>query len=150
MIPKLQNNTDVPAQKQLVFSTVVCFGGMMPELEKYLTGFMSDKSNIYCLVNDGSSDTGLKKMNVACTMIFYINRSKTVELEWDEIASLVPTRWLCLERCCQKGTKKFEALVSMFQSRTDESSKQDGGNEDDDKKTLATRFRRLKNDYKDP
>ena len=38
----------------------------------------------------------------------------------------------------------------MFQSRTDESSKQDGGNEDDDKKTLATLFRRLKNDYIDP
>ena len=38
----------------------------------------------------------------------------------------------------------------MFQSRTDESSKQEGGNEDDDKKTLATRFRRLKTDYKDP
>ena len=57
-----------------------------------------------------------------------------VGLEWDEIARFVPTRWLCLERCCQKETKKFEALVSMFQSRTDESSKQDGGNEDDDKK----------------
>ena len=222
---------------------------------------MSDKSNIYNLVNDGSSDTGLKKMNVACTMIFDINRSKTVEmsyfdmcsttwedaskastlftaindamkkrhvdwsncvsigvdntnsnvgrhnslssrilqcnksthidgcschlahlaaskggaaftdvsgfnmeqrhvdlyyyfkgstrrkgillvyiyfvgLEWDGIARFVPTRWLCLERCCQKETEKFEDLVSMFQSRTDESSKQDGGNENDDKKLL--------------
>ena len=51
-------------------TTCILNGAMMPELEKYLTGFMSDKSNIYSLVNDGSSDTGLKKMNVACTMIF--------------------------------------------------------------------------------
>ena len=68
-------------------TTCILNGDMMPELEKYLTGFISDKSNIYRLVNDGSSDTGLKKMNVACTMIFYINRSKTVEMKFFDMSS---------------------------------------------------------------
>ena len=51
-------------------TTCILNGAMMPKLEKYLTGYMSDKLNVYGLVNDGSSDTGLKKINIACALIY--------------------------------------------------------------------------------
>ena len=69
-----------------------------------------------------------------------------VGLEWDEIARFVPTRWLCLERCCQKETKKFEALVYELTRAANKTAV----TKITIKKTPATRFRRLKNDYKDP
>ena len=62
----------------------------------------------------------------------------------------IAKRWLCLERCCQKVPNKFEALTSMFSSRTESSCKQDDGKEDDDIKNRLTRFKRLKNNYQDP
>ena len=45
-----------------------------------------------------------------------------VGLEWEEFTRFIRTRWLCLEKCCDKELKKYPALRSMFQSRTGESS----------------------------
>ena len=89
LFPKMFSDSKIAKQYGCARTKTTCIlnGAMMPELKKYLTGFTSDKSNIHSLVNDGSSDTGLKKMNVACTMIFYINRSKTIEMEFFDMRS---------------------------------------------------------------
>lgn len=254
-------------------TTCILNNAMMPELDSYITNYMSNKDNVYSLVNDGSSDTGLKKMNIACTLLFDVNRSNKVEMkffdmcstsgedaskastlfdaidgamrkrdvdwsncisvgvdntnsnigrhnsllsrigkcnentyiagcschlahlaagrggsaftaasgfdmeqhqvdlyyyfkgstrrkgilleymefvgvDWDEMSRFVPTRWLCLERCCEKENKKFQALVSLFTSRVADSSKEDRGTEDST--SMKTRFRRLKKDFQDP
>ena len=51
--------------------------------------------------------------------------SDFVGLEWESIIRYVKTRWLSLEKCCDKEIRKFPALRSMFLSRTH------GGMEDD-------------------
>lgn len=57
-----------------------------------------------------------------------------VDLEWGEIVRYVSTRWLSLEKCCDKEIRKYPALKSMFISR----------NESD------ARFLRLHASYEDP
>ena len=57
-----------------------------------------------------------------------------VDLEWGEIIGYVSTRWLSLERCCDKEIKKYPALKSMFLSRDDQDA----------------RFLRLQASYQDP
>ena len=57
-----------------------------------------------------------------------------VDLEWGEIIRYVSTRWLSLEKCCDKEIRKYPALKSMFTSR----------NESD------ARFVRLQGSYRDP
>ena len=56
-----------------------------------------------------------------------------VDLEWEDIVRYVSTRWLSLEKCCDKELKKFPALKAMFQSRDDKDA----------------RFLRLKASYED-
>ena len=46
----------------------------MPVIKDYLHGQM--KLEPFSIVNDGTSDTGLKKMNAACALIFDITRLK--------------------------------------------------------------------------
>ena len=72
--------------------------------------------------------------------MFYTSCSlKIYQIRWNSIVLLGKVkRWLCLERYCPKETKKFEALTSMFSSRTDSSSKQDVGKEDDDIKNRGS------------
>ena len=36
------------------------------------------REQLYSLVNDGSSDSGVEKMNLVCTLIFDVNKSKQV------------------------------------------------------------------------
>ena len=51
-----------------------------------------------------------------------------LDLEWETMRRFVTTRWLCLEKCCEKELRQYEAFKSMFESRTGGSSKQDRGN----------------------
>lgn len=39
----------------------------------------------YCLVNDGSNDSSIKKMNATCALIFDVNRSKMVEFRFFDV-----------------------------------------------------------------
>ena len=59
-------------------TTLILNGAMMPELKAYVVGRM--QGSPYSLVNDGTSNTGIKKMNAACALIFYVNRSKEVKM----------------------------------------------------------------------
>ena len=52
---------------------------MMPSLTDYLTSYM--KENLFSLVNDGSSDTGIQKMNAVCAHIFDVNQSNKMEIK---------------------------------------------------------------------
>ena len=45
----------------------------MPELKKYFCGVMKDGP--FSVVNDGSNDNILRKMNATCAVIVYVNRS---------------------------------------------------------------------------
>ena len=56
-----------------------------------------------------------------------------VDLEWEEVVRYVSTRWLSLEKCCDRELKSFPALKAMFLSR-DESD---------------ARFLRLKHSFED-
>ena len=53
---------------------------MRPLLRNELTEYM--KKEAFSLLNDGSSDTGLKKMNAVAVNIFDVNRSKKVECKF--------------------------------------------------------------------
>ena len=53
---------------------------MMPSLKAYLTAYM--KIDKFAIVNNGSSDTGLEKMNVVCIHIFDVDRSNKVEVKF--------------------------------------------------------------------
>ena len=73
-----------------------------------------------------------------------------VGLEWEDLSRFVETRWLCLERCCDKEQQKYPALKSLFASRTESSLRQDKGNEEDDERSTKKRFKRLKKAFADP
>ena len=55
-------------------TTQILNGAMMPELKAYA------EESPYSLVNDCTGDTGIKKMNAACALIFDVNRSKEVKM----------------------------------------------------------------------
>ena len=50
---------------------------MRPSLKSTLVDHMQEHP--FTLVNDGTSDCGVQKMNVLCAYIFHINNSKRVE-----------------------------------------------------------------------
>ena len=52
----------------------------MPALQRYLVGYM--KTQPFSLTNDGTSNTGVKKMNVTCAMTFDVRTSIKVELKF--------------------------------------------------------------------
>ena len=79
-----------------------------------------------------------------------IEHLQFVGLEWEDMSRFVKTRWLCLERCCDKEQRKYPALKSLFTSRTESTLRQDKGNEDDDEKRTKKRFKRLKKAFVDP
>ena len=45
-----------------------------------------------------------------------------VDKEWENFARYLTTRWLSLEKCCDKELKKIAPLKSMFADRIRESS----------------------------
>ena len=64
----------------LVFNVVI-----MRSLKKYLVHWLSKEP--YALVNDGSSDADIKKMNDPYALIYHVNRSREVEFKCYNIIS---------------------------------------------------------------
>ena len=61
-------------------TTQILNGAMMPALQKHLVAYM--KTQPFSLTNDGTSDTGIKKMNATCALIFDVRTSKEVEMNF--------------------------------------------------------------------
>ena len=57
-------------------TTQILNGAMRNEFKSYVVQKMKEEP--YSLVNDGTGDTGLKKMNAACVMIFDVTKSSEV------------------------------------------------------------------------
>ena len=73
--------------------------------------------------------------------------------EWENFTRFVSTRWLCLERCCDKEYRKFEGLKSMFLSRSEKESRceiGDGLEAPENMKNSKNRFSRLQKAFRDP
>ena len=64
-------------------TTCIMNQAMRPLVQNELTEYM--KEELFSLLNDGSSDTGLKKMNAVAVDIFDVNRSKKVEFTFYDI-----------------------------------------------------------------
>ena len=64
----------------LTKTTCIMNQAMRPLLRNELTEYMKEEP--FSLLNDGSSDTGLKKMNAVAVNIFDVNRSKKVECKF--------------------------------------------------------------------
>ena len=60
------------------------------------------KIRLFSLINDGTSDTGVKKMNAVCALIFNVRTSKEVELK------------LC--NMCPKTDENISTAESLFQA----------------------------------
>ena len=78
---------------------------MMPSLKDYLTSYMKD--NLFSLVNDGSSDTGIQKMNAVCAHIFDVNRSNKMEIKLYDMC-------ITSGEDCSKAETLFNAIDSAF------------------------------------
>ena len=78
----------------------------MPSLHDYIVSYM--KTNPFTLVNDGSSDTGISKMNPCRALIFDISNSDKVCLKFFDMC---PTTG---EDCC-KSEALFNAIDSALQ-----------------------------------
>ena len=72
----------------------------------YVVTYM--KTNPFGLVNDGSSDTGINKMNPACAFIFDVNNSNKLCLKFFDMC---PTTG---EDCCKSETL-FNAIDSALE-----------------------------------
>ena len=74
---------------------------MMPNLHDYIVSYMKEQP--YSLVNDGSSDSGVDKMNPVCALIFDVNKSKQVSFKFYD---------MCVTRGehCSKAATLFDAI----------------------------------------
>ena len=61
-------------------STCVLNGAMKPALKSSLIEYMIEGP--FSLVNDGTSDTAIKRMNALCALIFHVNNGKRVEFKF--------------------------------------------------------------------
>ena len=73
---------------------------MMPALKSLLLDIRKEQP--YALVNDGTSDTGLKKMNAVCCHIFDVDTSKRVEFQFYNMCANSGEH-------CSKASTLFEA-----------------------------------------
>ena len=69
--------------------------------------------------------------------------------EWQDIIRFVLTRWLSLELFCKEVSKKYKELQFMFQSRPNDSNKEDSGMAES-KKQVEARFARFKKAFAGP
>ena len=82
-------------------------GAMMHSLMAYLTAYM--KIDIFAIVNNGSSDTGLEKINVVYTHIFDAERSNKVELKFFNMCTTSGEH-------CSTAESPFNAIDNVFTS----------------------------------
>ena len=61
-------------------TTQILNGAIMPALQKHLVDYM--KTQPFSLTNDGTSDTGIKKVNATCALIFDVRTTKEVEMKF--------------------------------------------------------------------
>ena len=61
----------------------------------------------FALLNNGSSDTGLKKMNALCLYIFDVSRSKPVKCKFYD-------KYMTSGEDCSKADSSFEAMNQCF------------------------------------
>ena len=73
----------------------------MPALKSSLLDIMKEQP--YALVNDGTSDTGLKKLNAVCCQIFDVDASKWVEFQFLDMCATSGEH-------CLKASTLFEAI----------------------------------------
>ena len=93
-------------------------GAMMPVIKDYLHGQM--KLEPFSIANDGTSDTGLKKMNAACALIFDVTRSNKVELKFfymcattGEDVSKAVTLFEAIDGALEKSVITWDNCVSF-------------------------------------
>lgn len=87
-------------------TTCILNEAIMPSLHEYIVTYM--KTNMFAFVNDGSSDTGINKMNPACALIFDVNNSNKVCFKFFDMC---PTTG---EDCCKAETL-FNAIDSALE-----------------------------------
>ena len=78
-----------------------------PTLPSYLVNYMTE--NPFAMVNDGSNDSGISKMNPVCVYIFDIERSKQVEFKFYSMCSTTGEH-------CSKSQTLFDKIDSTLTS----------------------------------
>ena len=86
-------------------TTCILNKALYPRIKTNLFEYMSE--NPYALVNDGSSDCGLSKMNPVCVYIFDVQRSKQVEFKFYSMCSTTGED-------CSKTETLFTAINDAF------------------------------------
>ena len=86
-------------------TTCILNKALYPRIKTNLVEYMSE--NPYALVNDGSSDCGLSKMNPVCVYIFDVQRSKQVEFKFYSMCSTTVED-------CSKAETLFNAINDAF------------------------------------
>ena len=89
-------------------STCILNGALAPELKNYVVDYMH--TNPYSLVNDGSNDNSVKKMNATCALIFDVTRSKKVEFRFFGMCSTTGEN-------CSKAETLFNAIDSAMSEK---------------------------------
>ena len=89
-------------------TTCILTGAMMPSLKVCLTAYMKIDTS-WLIVNDGSSDTGLEKMNAVCTHILDVERSNKVEAKFFNMCSTSG-------KPCSTAGSLFNAIDNTFTS----------------------------------
>ena len=80
MFPVSKIAKDFHCSRTKATCTCILNKALAPELKGYLCDFM--KVLPYSLVNNCFNDNSVKKMHVACALIFYDNRCRTVDLRF--------------------------------------------------------------------
>ena len=72
----------------------------------------------FSLVNDGTSDTAIKKMNTLCALIFDVNNSKRVEFKFYDMCTTSREQFcnMCTPsgEHCSKANTLFDAIDSSL------------------------------------
>ena len=86
-------------------TTTILNEAMKPAIKSELLNYMFEQP--FALINDGSSDTGLKKMNALCVYIFDVSRSMRAECKFYDMC-------VTSEEDCSKADSLFEAVNQCF------------------------------------
>ena len=86
-------------------TTAILNEAMKPAIKSELLNYMLEQP--FALINDWSSDTGLKKMNTLCVYIFDISRSICVECKFYDMC-------VTSGEDCSKADSLFEAVNQCF------------------------------------
>ena len=72
---------------------------MTLQLDKYISDYVPDASNVYSFIKGGSLEAGFKKMNSTCALIFDVNRSNKVWMKFFDMHATLAEEALFL-KCC--------------------------------------------------